>query len=70
MEKKEFTKLFAQHTNSTSAAAADEVDRVVTGLLRRLRAGQSASLPGLGTLKSPDALKVNEGQMRRKSRDE
>jgi nucleoid DNA-binding protein len=50
MEKKEFTRLYAQQNHSSSAAAADEVDRVVAGLLRRLRAGKPVSLPGLGAL--------------------
>jgi nucleoid DNA-binding protein len=50
MEKKDFTKKFAQRTRSTSAEAADQVDRVVNDLLRRLRAGKTASLPGFGSL--------------------
>jgi nucleoid DNA-binding protein len=50
MEKIDFTKKFAQRTRSTSAVAADQVDRVVNDLLRRLRAGKTASLPGLGPL--------------------
>ena len=50
MEKKAFTKRFAQRTRSTPAEAADQVDDVINDLLRRLRAGESASLPGLGTL--------------------
>jgi nucleoid DNA-binding protein len=53
MEKNDFTKKFAQRTRSTRAAAADRVDRVVNNLLRRLRAGKAASLPGLGTLLPP-----------------
>jgi nucleoid DNA-binding protein len=50
MEKNEFTKKFAERTGSTSAEAADRVDRVVNDLLRRLRAGKTASLPGFGPL--------------------
>ena len=50
MEKKDFTKRFAQKNRSTQAVAADQIDRVVNDLLRRLRAGKAASLPGLGTL--------------------
>jgi nucleoid DNA-binding protein len=53
MEKNDFTKRFAQRTRSTRAVAADQVDRVVNDLLRRLRAGKAASLPGLGTLLPP-----------------
>ena len=50
MEKNDFTKKFAQRTRSTRAVAADQVDRVINDLMRRLRAGKAASLPGLGTL--------------------
>jgi nucleoid DNA-binding protein len=50
MQKRDFTKRYAQHIQSTSAEAADQVDRVVHDLLRRLRAGQPAEIPGLGTL--------------------
>jgi len=53
MEKKDFTKRYAQQTHSTAAEAADQIDRVVDDLLRRLRAGQPASLPGLGRLNPP-----------------
>ena len=54
MEKNDFTRIFAQRTRSTRAVAADQVDRVVNDLLRRLRAGKAASLPGFGTLLPPD----------------
>jgi hypothetical protein len=50
MEKKDFTKRFAQRMRSTPAEAADQIDDAANDLLRRLRAGQPASLPGLGTL--------------------
>ena len=56
MKKKEFTKLFARHANLSSAEAADHLDRVVNEVLRRLRAGEPAKLPGLGTL-SPQPQK-------------
>jgi nucleoid DNA-binding protein len=50
MEKKDFNKRYAQRTQSTPAEAADQIDAVINDLLRRLRAGQPAPLPGLGTL--------------------
>jgi len=50
MDKKDFTKRYAQRTRSTPAEAADQIDSVVNDLIRRLRAGQPASLPGFGTL--------------------
>jgi len=50
MDKKDFTRKFAKRTRSTHASAADQVDGVINDLLRRLRAGKPACLPGLGTL--------------------
>ncbi len=50
MGKKDFTQQYAKQTRSTPAEAADQVDRIINGLLRRLRAGKSASLPGFGIL--------------------
>jgi len=56
MKQKDFTKRYAEGTRLSPAEAADQVDRVVNDLLRRLRTGQSASLPGLGAIK-PGAIK-------------
>jgi nucleoid DNA-binding protein len=50
MDKKDFTKQYAKRTGSTPVEAADQIDSVVNDLLRRLRAGQPASLPGFGPL--------------------
>ena len=50
MEKNEFTRKLAERMGSTHAAAADQLDTVVHELLRRLRAGKPATIPGLGTL--------------------
>jgi len=36
----------------TAGAAADQVDRILSDLHKRMRQGQSASLPGLGTFRS------------------
>lgn len=35
----------------TAGAAADQVDRILSDLQKRMRKGQSASLPGLGTFR-------------------
>ena len=49
MKKAELARRLARQTHRSEAAAADEVDRVVHDILTRLRHGQEAHLPGLGT---------------------
>ncbi|HLJ47658.1 MAG TPA: HU family DNA-binding protein [Bryobacteraceae bacterium] len=53
MKKRDITKQLARSARLTQAEAADEVDRVVSELVRRVRKGQSVSLPGFGTF-APD----------------
>jgi len=36
----------------SAGAAADQVDRILSDLQKRVRKGKSASLPGLGTFRS------------------
>ena len=50
MKKTDLARRLARQTRVSPAAAADELDRVVHGILRNLRKGQPAVLPGLGTL--------------------
>ena len=49
MKKAEIAQRLARQTHVSKAAAADEVDRVVNEILSRLRRGEEARLPGLGT---------------------
>jgi nucleoid DNA-binding protein len=49
MKTSEFTKRLAKKSKLSQAAAADQLDRVVNEILHRVRKGQPASLPGLGT---------------------
>ncbi|MGD0202023.1 MAG: HU family DNA-binding protein [Bryobacteraceae bacterium] len=49
MNRDELAARLARQTGSSKAAAADEVDRVVNDILTRLRRGEKARLPGLGT---------------------
>ena len=49
MKKEQLAKQLAKESKITKAAAADQLDRIVSDLLLRVRKGQSASLPGLGT---------------------
>jgi len=49
MKKEQLAKRLAKESGISFAAAADQLDCILTGILRRIRHGQSASLPGLGT---------------------
>jgi len=49
VKRAQLVKRLARESGITTAAAADQLDSVLTGILRRIRRGHSASLPGLGT---------------------
>lgn len=49
MKKQDLAARLARRSKLTKAAAADELDRVVHEILQRLRKGEPAVLPGLGT---------------------
>jgi len=49
MRKKQLAQQLAKESRITAGAAADQVDRVVNDILQRMRKGESAALPGLGT---------------------
>ena len=49
MQKSDLAKQLARTMRVTRAEAADELDRVVHRLTRRLKKGEAASLPGFGT---------------------
>ena len=53
MKKEQLARRLAKESHISTAAAADQVDRVVNEILKRVRGGQSACLPGLGTFR-PD----------------
>jgi len=50
MRKTDFIKRVAREQGVGPSSAADRVDRVVTQILRSLRSGNAAYLPGLGTI--------------------
>jgi nucleoid DNA-binding protein len=50
MKKPDWIHEQARRTGIDPETAADQVDRVVNRLLRALRGGQPARLPGLGTI--------------------
>jgi len=49
MKKEELAKRLARESGISTAAAADQLDSILSGILRRIRQGHRASLPGLGT---------------------
>lgn len=49
MKKEQLAKQLAKESHIAPAAAADQVDRILNDILKRVRKGRSASLPGLGT---------------------
>jgi Bacterial DNA-binding protein len=49
MKREQLARRLAKESGITTAAAADQLDRVLGDILRRVRRGESASLPGLGT---------------------
>ena len=50
--KQEIARRLAKELQVTPGAAADEVDRIVAGILKKLRKGRDARLPGVGILRS------------------
>ena len=62
MRKDEIAKRLANEAEISPAAAADEVDRVVHRLVKRLRQGKAISLPGLGKLTAAPASRANRGK--------
>jgi hypothetical protein len=48
MKKAQLVKRLARESGISPAAAADQLDNILSGILRRIRRGQSAPLPGLG----------------------
>jgi nucleoid DNA-binding protein len=49
MKKEELARRLAKESGISTAAAADQLDAILSGIVRRVRQGHSARLPGLGT---------------------
>jgi len=54
MNKYDLSTMLARQTRLSRAQAADQVDRVVHGIIRSLQKGQTAQLPGLGSFRPGD----------------
>ncbi len=52
MKKEQIARQLAKESRISPAAAADEVDRILSEISKLVRKGQSASLPGLGTFQA------------------
>ena len=52
MKKEQVARRLAKESRMTEGAAADQMDRILSDLRKKMRKGQSASLPGLGTFRS------------------
>ena len=50
MKRQDLTKDIARQTRTSTARTADEVDRVVNEIIRKLRRGEKPELPGLGRI--------------------
>jgi hypothetical protein len=51
MNKTDLARRLARTSRKSQARAADNLDRLVCGILARVRRGESASLPGLGVFR-------------------
>ncbi len=70
MKKAQLAKQLAKEARMTTAAAADQVDRILLDIVQRVRKGQSASLPGLGTFRPgrKDDFPFDPGKSKRGTR--
>jgi nucleoid DNA-binding protein len=57
MKKADLARRLAKRVGVSPAEAADQLDRVVNGILTDLRKGQTAQLPGLGTFTAGRGLR-------------
>lgn len=53
MKKPELARRVARETGVAPSRAADRLDRVVQDVLRKLRRGEAAEVPGLGKVENP-----------------
>jgi nucleoid DNA-binding protein len=51
MKKSDIAQQIARETGVSQSEAADQVDEVVASILKTLKKGRSASIPGLGRLR-------------------
>ena len=66
MRKHELALKLARSSGVSRARAADQLDRVVNEIVRKLRKGEPARLPGLGTLVATPRGEVHLDSERRR----
>ncbi len=66
MRKKDFARRLAHQEQLTPAIAADQIDSVVTRLLKQLKEGKPAKIPGFGTLLPGEAITFRPEEVRDK----
>ena len=66
MRKKDFARRLAHEAHVTPAVAADQIDSLVTQLLKRLKEGKPAEIPGFGTLLPGDAITFQPEEAQKK----
>jgi nucleoid DNA-binding protein len=52
MKKEHIARRLAKESHISTAAAADQLDRIMSDILKRIRKGETASIPGLGTFRA------------------
>jgi len=67
MKKTDLAARLARSSRISPAEAADRLDRVVHDILKHLKKGENASLPGLGTFKPGRVAKIRFEPASRKS---
>jgi hypothetical protein len=61
LSKRELVRRLAHLGDITPAAAADRFDEIVFGILKKLRGGKSAAVPGLGRIAGDGASPTQTG---------
>jgi nucleoid DNA-binding protein len=51
MRKEQLARRLAKESRVSTAAAADQLDRIISEILTKVRKGESAALPGFGTFR-------------------
>jgi len=66
MKKPELATRLARNRKISKPEAADRLDEVVHGILRKLRRGKPAAIPGLGTLSPGKQIRFRSERTRGK----